>query len=198
MANYCYGYLYIYHHTCGLARVTCSLLTSLQQNTEAADAYGLKFGPLPVLISALSFPCRKHQAVCCTSSAPDLTTATQHATVPHPFYLCLSPTGCHTISTLVACHRWAKISFWRSTASQTTTGAGEGKMMTYITGSKTLLKKYFTQKWQYCLYLLTLSKPYLLIPNPNADWHTQFWRIFTITHVYSDHGLSRNKNIKAL
>lgn len=85
------------------------------------------------------FPAEKNKAICCTSSAPDIATATQHATVPQCFYLSLSvsKTGCHTYSTLVACHPWARNSIWRSTASQTTTGAGEEKMMTYLTGQIT-------------------------------------------------------------
>lgn len=61
MFNYCYGYHYVNHHTFGLVGVTPpnNLAAGLQQNTEAADVYGLKFSPLPVLISAPSFPCRE-------------------------------------------------------------------------------------------------------------------------------------------
>ncbi len=46
--------------------------TGLQQNTGAADVYGLRFSPRPVLIGAPSYPCRENLSICCTSSASDL------------------------------------------------------------------------------------------------------------------------------
>ncbi len=96
--------------------------TGLQQNTGAADVYGLRFSPRPVLIGAPSYPCRENLYA---------------ALLLLQISLCLFLTGCHTHNTLVACHPWARNSIWRSTAFQTTTGAGEEKMMTYLTGQIT-------------------------------------------------------------
>lgn len=93
--NYCYGYHhYADHPACGLSGVTPP--DNLQEQLAYRKAQRQQLlscsssAPCQFSLLHCHFPAEKHQAACCTSSAPDLTTATQHATVPHSFYLSLS------------------------------------------------------------------------------------------------------------